>query len=106
MEEERITAIQIVKEEVRLQAWQEDVKAQQTSGLTVREWCSQNGVTKNAFYYRLRKIRSKLHESSPAIVPVKSAGVPISQDAGITLVKDGLNIKLPPDISAEILIAV
>ena len=101
MEEERITAIQIVKEEVRLQAWQEDVKAQQTSGLTVREWCSQNGVTKNAFYYRLRKIRSKLHESSPAIVPVKSA-----QDAGITLVKDGLNIKLPPDISAEILIAV
>lgn len=41
------------------------------SGLKVNEWCEQNGVSRNAYYYWLRKIREKACQSvSSELLPV------------------------------------
>ena len=50
-------AITTVKKELRLQEWAAQIEAQQQSGLTVRSWCEQNGISAKTYYYRLRKVR-------------------------------------------------
>lgn len=94
-------AITTVKHELRLQEWSAQIKAQQASGLTIREWCKENGIKPNTYYNRLRKVREKYIENSPAIVPVS---VPCSNE-NIRLEKNGLHISLPAEVSAELLTA-
>ena len=94
-------AITTVKHELRLQEWAEQIKSQQSSGLTVREWCAENGINAKTYYYRLRKVREQFMEDSPSIVPVS---VPRSSE-NIHIEKNGLQISLPADISSETLLA-
>ena len=55
--------------QARLKTWAESFQNQKESGLTVMEWCSQNGVSKNAYFYWKRKLRDELVESRlPEIV--------------------------------------
>ena len=37
--------------ELRLAQWAGIIKEQKESGLTVKDWCNQNGITKDAYYY-------------------------------------------------------
>ncbi len=41
---EETKAIQLVKSEVQLKTWQDQVEAQKSSGLSVRIWCAENGI--------------------------------------------------------------
>ena len=45
------------KAEYRLSQWSEIIREQKQSGKTVSEWCSEHGMTTNAYYYRLRRVR-------------------------------------------------
>ena len=99
--EETTTAITAVKEEVKLRDWEARIAAQQASGMTVQKWCAENGINPKTYYYHLRKFRKKCVASAPAIVPL---GVR-KCTSGIHIEKDGLQISLPTDISAETLIA-
>ena len=96
---ETTTAITNVKRDVQLQEWTEQIKAQQESGMTVTAYCTQNGINIKAYYYHLR--RERCLESEPAIVPV---AVPRS-NSDIRIEKNDLQISLPADISADILLA-
>lgn len=98
---EATTAITTVKKELRLQEWSAQIKAQQASGLTVQQWCAENGINAKTYYYRLRKVREQFMEDSPSIVPVS---VPRSSE-NIHIEKNGLQISLPADISLETLLA-
>ena len=40
----KTTAHAAVKQDVRLQEWSAQIEAQQTSELTVQQWCMENGV--------------------------------------------------------------
>ena len=95
------TAITNVKRDEQLQEWTEQIKAQQESGMTVTAYCAQNGINIKTYYYHLRKIREHCLESEPAIVPV---AVPRS-NSDIRIEKNGLQISLPADISADTLLA-
>ena len=95
------TAITTVKRDVQLQVWTEQIKAQQESGMTVTEYCAQNGINNKTYYYRLRKVREQCLESEPAIVPV---AVPRAT-SDIRIEKNGLQISLPTNIPADTLIA-
>ena len=95
------TAITTVKRNVQLQEWTEQIKSQQESGMTVKAYCAQNGINLKTYYYHLRKVREQYLESEPAIVPV---AVPRST-SDIRIEKNGLQISLPTDISADTLIA-
>lgn len=95
------TAITTVKQELRLQEWMEQIKAQQESGMTVAAYCAQNGINIKTYYYHLRKVREQCLASEPAIVPVS---VPRAT-SDIHIEKNGLQISLPADISADTLLA-
>ena len=59
MQSETTTAITAVKQDVRLREWAEQLEAQQASGLTVPQWCAENGIKTKSFYYRLRRVREQ-----------------------------------------------
>ena len=95
------TTITAVKQEVRLQEWSAQVEAQQASGLTVRQWCLENGIKPKTYYYHLKKVREQFLDSSPTIVPLN---VP-QQSADIRIEKNGVQISLPVNISPDTLLA-
>ncbi len=51
------TAITTVQRDVQLQEWSEQIKAQQESGMTVTEYCAQNGINIKTYYYRKHQIK-------------------------------------------------
>ena len=98
--EKKTTTLATVKQEVRLQEWSAQVEAQQASGLTVQQWCMENGVNPKTYYYHLKKVREQFLNSSPAIVPLN---VP-QRSADIRIEKNGLQISLPANISPDTLL--
>ena len=50
---------QLVATQMRHRTWMEDYARQQESGLTVKQWCKENGIIPKAFYYRLRVLREE-----------------------------------------------
>ena len=99
---ETTTAITTVKKELRLQEWADQIEAQQHSGLSVQKWCEEKGISAKTYYYRLRKVRENcLIDPEQKIVPLT---VPRSVES-IRIEKNGLQISLPADISADTLTA-
>jgi transposase-like protein len=49
--------------QIRLANWANIIKARNESGLTIKEYCSQNGLSKGAYFYWLRKLRTAALES-------------------------------------------
>lgn len=43
--------------QIRAASWTAMVKQRNDSGLTVREWCSANGIQESVYYYRLNRLR-------------------------------------------------
>lgn len=102
MQSETTTAITAAKQDVRLREWAEQLEAQQTSGLTVPQWCAENGIKTKSFYYRLRKVREQYIHSAQAVVPLT---VPQHGSADIRIEKNGLHISLPTTITQDTLLA-
>lgn len=50
-------AIIEIKREVKLSEWQQQIQERQEQGLTVDEWCTRMGISKGAYYHRLRRVR-------------------------------------------------
>ena len=59
METGRTRAISEVKQELRLREWSEQIERQQSSGMSVEQWCVENGIKPKTYYYRLRRVREK-----------------------------------------------
>ena len=70
--------------QVRMNNWAALIKARQESGQTVKEWCSNNDININAYYYWLRKLRKTAIELSrdPAESHTEFAKVPLSSLQG------------------------
>ena len=101
METGSTRAISEVKQEIRLREWSEQIERQQSSGMSVEQWCTENGVNPKTYYYRLRKVREKCVAPKPTIVPITMS----EQGGSIHIEKDGISITLPGDIAPETLIA-
>ncbi len=95
------TAITAVMQEVRLREWSAQIEAQQASGLTVLQWCSENGIKPKTYYYHLKKVREHFLNPSPSIVPLN---VP-RKSSDIRIEKNGLQIALPADVAPDTLLA-
>ena len=104
--------------ELRLAQWARIIKEQKQSGLTVKAWCSQNGITKDAYYYWQQKLRKEVYE---VIKPQESIFAPVPNEvmleqparsdykstASLTLRKGNVTVEitdctLSPDIFALI----
>ena len=54
----------LVATQVSLQNWMITFRDRQISGLTIKEYCTQCGLSKNAYYYWLRKARKAALEEN------------------------------------------
>ena len=59
---------QLAAREYRSSQWMQIIRDRNQSGLTIREYCQQNGINQNAYYYWLRIIRHRaIKEENAAI---------------------------------------
>ena len=102
-----------VKREVQLAEWQRQIQARQEQGATVDEWCISLGISKGAYYHRLRKVREYMcrqmgvmeagesgeTSQSSSIVPIR---MPQAKDkAAIEMQLGDLQIKFNENPDAE-----
>ena len=103
---------QLVAAQMRHRSWMEDYARQQESGLTVKAWCQENGITQKTFYYRLRVLREEacsLMNLEPNKAEVKAApefvrvDLPRSNEksSGINIKLESAEISISPDASNE-----
>ena len=97
------TAITEIKSKVSLQEWQQRVLDCQNSGMSVKAWCQQNGISTGSYYFHLRKIRESVLEENQ-IIPLEPPK-PVSS-TGIRIESDSITITLPETVSPEQLTAV
>ena len=64
-----LTQIQQLKQQHSLASWKQTILAQQNSGLTAAEYCRQQNIKYNAFYYWQRKIREDFAASALQMAP-------------------------------------
>ena len=97
------TAITEIKTRVSLQEWQQRILDCQSSGMSVKAWCQQNGIRTGSYYFHLRKIRESVLEENQIISLNPSKPVSSSE---IHIESDGITITLPETVSPEQLTAV
>ena len=94
-----------IKNEVKLKRWSEMVQSSNESGLTVSEWCRQNGVNLKTYYYRLKRVRQVLcsnpeqHDIVP-IIPEKELDLSAEK---IEISVGDVKITLPDSFNPEAL---
>ena len=47
----------------RIRQWMEAIRDQKASGLTIRQWCEKNSVTRGQFFYHQRAVRLYMAEA-------------------------------------------
>lgn len=92
-----------VKVQVSRKEWEQRILACQQSGMSVRSWCQENGVTTGAYYHHLRKIRETMLQEKE-IVPL--AAPKAAEPAGIRIEADGITVTLPETAAADQLTAI
>lgn len=78
----------------RLLEWAEQIKSCQNrqEEMKNREWCSQNGITRSNYYYRLRQVRQAYLDT---FLPPPSIMEPVPEllnTAGRSSAQSGINI--------------
>ena len=104
MELIKLNKVVTIRKQVRLEEWAEMVRARRNSGLSVRRWCTENGVNQKTYYYRLQKVREFFCEEHHDIVPL-AYDVPTPASSDIKIQSGNMNISMPCSISPEILSA-
>lgn len=61
----------------RIQQWTKIIQDRQQSGLTVNEYCKNNNITRDAYFYWLRIVKENALKSLPA---ERFVELPVSQD--------------------------
>ena len=97
------TAITEIKSKVSLQEWQQRALDCQNSGMSVKAWCQQNGISTGSYYFHLRKIRESVLEENQ-IIPLEPPK-PVSS-TGIRIESGSITITLPENAAPEQLAAV
>ena len=66
-----------VRDEYRMQNWAEIIRERQESGLTVKDYCAQHGISEKTYYYWLRKLRAAAAEAmEPQLVRLEENNAP------------------------------
>lgn len=88
---------------IRLESWRSMVHECQSSGLSVRTWCEENGVKTNQYYYALRQLREKALEKVEFGLPeLVEVPVPAAQVREAIRITCGMfQIEIPSGTSAE-----
>ena len=92
----------LVATNVRLQQWALQIRECQNrpSGMKVETWCSEHGITKANYYYRLKQVRKAClqaagsqHQFIDLSDMFSNANIPASEPAAILRSPSGLLLK-------------
>ncbi len=92
------TAISEIKSKVSQQEWQQRILNCQSSGMSVKAWCRENGISTGSYYFHLRKIRETVLEENQIVSLNPSNTVPSS---GIRIESGDVTITLPENVSPK-----
>ena len=101
-------AIAEIKESVQLSTWQREIEERQASKMSVDEWCNRLGISRNTYYYRLRRVREQLCENTghlaeeQRVVPI-STSVYGSSESKIEIMCGNLQVSFTGTVSSEAL---
>lgn len=107
------------KRNYQLQQWRTIIQERNNSGLTIDEYCSQNGLSRNSYFYWLRLVREELldpqqstsgfvelnlpvenNTTVPCVTPISAPEMESSQ---LTLSVNGIVIQVTDNTSSELL---
>ena len=91
-----------VRNEYRKQQWVQIIRECQSSGMSNKEYCRQQGISEKSYYYWLRKLRKVAAESIPQIVEVET---PANEDK-VYICFRGAELTLPAGTDVEAIAAV
>lgn len=94
--------VSLIKADVRKNQWAEIIQACQSSGMTAKAWCAENGINIKSYYYRLRKFREELCDVSQQAIPVCS----FSASNSVVIRNGSVTAEIPDGISAATIAAV
>ena len=60
-------SLQVMSKQARLEDWTAGIMAYRSSGMTVRAWCQENGLSEKTYYYWQRRLFQVLSEQQQAI---------------------------------------
>lgn len=108
-----------IKRNYQLQQWRKIIQEQTVSGLTIDEFCKQNGLSRNSYFYWLRLVRvdavntqqnsagfvelkppAPSNDSVPCITPVSA---PEQESSQLTLSVNGVVIHVTDRTSSDLL---
>lgn len=101
-----------VEVEKRHEQWRKEIQEQQASGLSVIEWCKQNGINRSCFYKHLRFVQqeqglqtAQLNRKSECI-DLSFASIELSErkancTTGISIELSNGTIQIGPDAKEE-----
>ena len=92
-----------VRNEYRKQQWAQIIRECQSSGLSNKEYCRQQGISEKTYYYWLKKLRSAATEGIPQIVEVEA---PASMEDKVYIQFRGAELTLPAGTDVEAIAAV
>ena len=58
-------SLQAMSRQVRLEQWSGKIAACRGSGMTVRAWCQENGISEKTYYYWQRRLFQELTNAQP-----------------------------------------
>ena len=91
-----------VRNEYRKQQWMQIIQECQSSGLSNKEYCRQQGISEKSYYYWLRKLREAAAESMPQIAEVEPPGM----EDKVYIRFRGAELTLPAGTNVEAIAAV
>ena len=106
--QEKTKAIAEIKESVQLRTWQREIEERQASGMSIDEWCNRLGISRNTYYYRLRRVREQLCEltshmsEEQCVVPIGTT-VRGSSESKIEISRGELQVSFTGSVSSEAL---
>ena len=106
--------------QIRIQQWTEIIQDRNTSGLTVDDYCESHGLSRNQYYYWLRRVKARILESAPQIVELKMPATvlakselapvqiqPAATDVPQLVISKGdIDIRVNSNISPELLMMI
>ena len=101
MKENTARSIVQIKAGISVRKWEEQIRACQESGQTVKEWCGENGIPVGTYYSRLRRIRETVLTEEQQAFPQTS-----KRSEGIQITSGEISVSLPEGASPEQLAAV
>ena len=84
--------------QVRMAKWSEIIKDRCESGLTIKEYCAERGISRDAYFYWLRKIRESAvaaaSEQFAELLPPVEPPAGVGKATGVTIELNGAKIRV------------